>query len=154
MSGRGGAAVRASRWDLSHESVMENFLAFVGNMRLSGKRPIFELVAENRSLSQNDMFWALFAQIAAAVGDQTVEDIRLECKLTIGVPIMRAASEDFRYVYDLAVKPLEYQQKLSAMKWFEVTSKMNKKQGSEFIDEVLRVYSQRGISLIHPSDTP
>lgn len=131
---------------------MGNFLSFITQMRLAGKRPIVEVVPERRSLDQNAMIYALYQQIAEQVEGEQIVDIRRECKLRYGVPIMRAGSEEFRYVYDRAIKPLDYEFKLRAMDWLPVTSKMSKAQATEFIDTVIREYSQRGLSLVHPSE--
>jgi hypothetical protein len=127
-------------------------MAHVGTLRLSGKRPVVEFVPEGRSLDQNSMIYALYQQIAAQQPESSIVDIRREAKLHYGVPILMAHSEEFRYVYDKAIKPLEYEFKLRAMDWLPVTSKMSKAQGSEFIDTVIREYSQQGLCLVHPSE--
>lgn len=141
-----------TRWDLSSETAVERFMAHVGTLRLSGKRPVVEFVPESRSLDQNSLIYALYQQIAAQQPESSIVDIRREAKLHYGVPILRAHSEEFRYVYDKAIKPLDYEFKLRAMDWLPVTSKMSKAQGSEFIDTVIREYSQQGLCLVHPSE--
>jgi hypothetical protein len=141
------------RWDLSTETVQENFLQFVAQMRLTGKRPVFELVKEKRSLDQNSMIYALYQQIAAQAGDQTVNDVRRECKLRYGVPILRVGNEKFKTMYDKAIRDsLTYEEKLEAMDILPVTRLMTKEQGTEFIDTVLREYSKNGYALAHPSE--
>lgn len=145
--------MRAMRWDLSTETVQENFLQFVAQMRLTGKRPVFELVKEKRSLDQNSMIYALYQQIAAQAGDQTVNDVRRECKLRYGVPILRVGNEKFKTMYDKAIRDsLTYEEKLEAMDILPVTRLMTKEQGTEFIDTVLREYSKNGYALAHPSE--
>ena len=141
-----------TRWDLSSETAIERFMAHVGTLRLSGKRAVVEFVPESRSLGQNSLIYALYQQIASQLPDRAIVDIRREAKLHFGVPIMRAGNDEFRYVYDHAIKPLEYEFKLRAMDWLPVTSKMSKAQGSEFIDTVIREYSQQGLCLVHPSE--
>lgn len=144
---------RAQRFDLSSETAQSNFLQFVGQMRLAGKRPVFELVPEKRSLDQNDMIHALYQQIASQKQDETFREIRAHCKLHHGVPILRRDSEQFRVKYDRLVKPrFEYQEKLDLMDWFPVTSLMSKTQGTEYIDTLIREFSKQGVSLIHPSE--
>lgn len=140
------------RWDLSSETVMQRFMAHVGTLRLSGKRPVVEFVPESRSLDQNSLIYALYQQIASQLPDSAIVDIRRECKLRYGVPILRAHSEEFCYVYDKAIKPLDYEFKLRAMDWLPVTSKMAKAQATEFIETVVREYSQQGLCLLHPSE--
>jgi len=141
------------RFDLSTESAITAFLDFVGQFRLTGKRPVFELVPEKRSLDQNAMFYALYSQIAAQAGDQSVKDVRRECKLTIGVPILRASDPEFKALYDKCIKDaLTYEEKLASMDVLPVTRRMDKKQGTEYIDTILRDYSKQGYALINPNE--
>ena len=111
-----------------------------------------EIVPEARSLDQNEMIHALYKQIAEQKPDETFNEIRCFCKLHYGVPIMRRDDDVFRYVYDKAFKPLDYEFKLKAMEQWPVTSKMSKKQGTEYIDTIIREFSKEGYSLIHPSE--
>lgn len=143
---------RRQRWDLSTDTVVENFNAFITNMRLSGKRPLVEIVPEGRSLDQNDMINAVYRQLAEQKPDESFNEIRCYCKLHFGVPIMRRDSEQFRYVYDTAFKPLPYEFKLESMDQWPVTSDMSKKQATEYIDTIIREFSKQGYSLIHPSE--
>jgi hypothetical protein len=146
----GGASM--TRWDLSNETMLERFIAHVGALRLSGKRPIFEFVPESRSLDQNEMIHALYKQIAEQKQDESFKDIRRHCKLHSGVPILRRDQQEFRNFYDTALKRLDYEFKLESMDFVPVTSRMNKKQASEYIEEVIREYSQQGLCLLHPSE--
>lgn len=142
---------RQIRFDLTTESAMTAFLAFVAQMRLTGKRPVFELAKEKRSLDQNSMFYALYQQIAQQSGDQSVNDVRRECKLRYGVPILRATDGEFKALYDKCIRDtLTYEEKLEAMDILPVTRRMTKEQGTEYIDTILREYSKQGYALINP----
>jgi len=144
-------SARKIRFDLSTESAITSFLAFVSQHRLSGKKPIFELVPEKRSLDQNSMFYALYQQIAQQAADQSVNDVRRECKLRHGVPILRAGDAEFKALYDKAIlHALTYEEKLEAMDILPVTRRMSKEQGTEYIDSILREYSRQGYALINP----
>lgn len=144
---------RKMRFDLSTESAIAAFLQFVGQHRLTGKRPIFELVPETRSIDQNAMFYALYSQIATQAGDQSVNDVRRECKLRIGVPILRGSDAEFKTLYDKCIRDaLTYEEKLVAMDVLPVTRRMNKQQGTEYIDTILREYSKQGYALINPNE--
>lgn len=145
-------SARKQRWDLSTETAMNNFQAHIGNMRLAGKRPVVELVPEKRSLDQNAMIHALYKQISEQKQDETFRGIRQECKLHFGVPILRRDDEQFRQFYDGSLKPLAYEFKLESMQFVPVTSLMNKTQCTEYIDEIIRVYSMQGVPLVHPSE--
>jgi hypothetical protein len=145
--------VRAHKWDLSSETVKASFDNFIAQMRLSGKRPVVQLVPENRSLDQNDMFYALYQQVAEQKDDESIRDVRRYCKLHFGVPILRASVPGFKAMYDKAIRDhLEYEEKLEAMDFLPVTRLMTKKQGTEYIDTIIREFSKQGYSLIHPSE--
>jgi hypothetical protein len=83
-------------------------------------------------------------------GDMKAWEYRAYCKLHFGIPILRRDSEKFKEVYDSRVKPYSYEQKLSFMVEpfdFEVTSLMNIKQHSEFLDMVERHLREQGFEL-------
>jgi hypothetical protein len=141
-----------TRWDLSSETAIERFMAHVGTLRLSGKRVVVEFVPEGRSLDQNEMIHAIYKQVAEQKQDESFRDIRRHCKLHSGVPILRRDQQQFRDFYDTALKHLDYQFKLESMDFVPVTSRMSKKQATEYIDEIIREYSQQGLCLLHPSE--
>lgn len=144
--------MRAQTWDLSSETVTQRFLAHIGTLRLSGKRPVVEILPERRNLNQNQMFYALYQQIGQQVDDKSIKDIRRECKLIYGVPILSAANPEFCIFFDKALGRLTYEEQLHAMDFVPVTSLMSKAQATGFIDQVIREYSQQGLCLLHPSE--
>lgn len=107
----------------------------------AGRRPL-----------QNRLAQRWFTDISRQLGDQTHEEVRAFCKLRFGVPILRAENEAFRLSYDRTVKPLDYEQKLEAIKAFElpVTRLMTVKQMTAFMDEMQRYWSAQGIRLTDP----
>ena len=108
-----------------------------------------------RTLKQNKLQRLWLGEIADQLGDQSAEDIRGYCKLTIGVPILRAENESFRERYDAVVKPLPYEQKIALMMEpldFPVTRLMTTKQHTAYLDGVHRHFSERGIMLTDPGD--
>ena len=106
----------------------------------------------SRSSAQNRLAQRWFTDIATQLGDQTHEDVRSECKLTIGVPILRAENEAFRISYDRTMKELPYEEKLAAVKAFDlpVTRLMTVRQMTSFMDEMQRKWSAHGIRLTDP----
>lgn len=86
-----------------------------------------------RSLNQNALAHAWYAQIARELGEDTEHGVKCECKLRYGVPIMRADDEEFRERYDLVIKPLSYELKVKAMGLMPVTSQMNTDQLSRYL---------------------
>lgn len=106
----------------------------------------------NRSGVQNRLAQRWFTDIARQLGDQTHDDVRAECKLHFGVPILRAENEAFRQSYDSTMKHLPYEEKLAAVKAFDlpVTRLMTAKQMTAFMDEMQRTWTQRGFRLTDP----
>ena len=108
-----------------------------------------------RTLKQNKLQRLWMNEIATQLGDQTPEEVRGYCKLTLGVPILRAENEAFRERYDAIVKPLPYEQKLALMMEpldFPITRLMNTKQATAYLDGVRRHFSERGFGLTDPGD--
>lgn len=108
-----------------------------------------------RSLKQNKLQRLWLGEIAEQLGDRTPEEVRGYCKLTVGVPILRAENEAFREKYDAIVKPLPYEQKLALMMEpldFPITRLMNTKQATTYLDGVHRHFSEKGIVLTDPGD--
>jgi C-terminal processing protease CtpA/Prc len=105
-----------------------------------------------RSNAQNRLAQRWFTDIATQLGDQTHEDVRAECKLRFGVPILRAENETFRLSYDRVIKALPYEQKLDAIKAFDlpVSRLMTVKQMTAFMDEMQRHWSGQGVRLTDP----
>ena len=106
---------------------------------------------KDRTKDQNATMWMW----ASEAGQQTGEapaDVQARWKLTIGVPILRRDSAEFRAAYDDIIKPLSYQAKAAAMRdlGFAVTSTMKVRQMVEFLDTVQRECLQNGIELTEP----
>lgn len=122
-----------------------------GLVKLIGSRPLpftAEVVkGKRRSVEQNRLQRRLINEIAAQT-DQTPEEVRAFCKLTIGVPILRAGSDLFAEKYDRLIKPMPYERKLEMMAEpidFPVTRLMNTAQKTQFIDGIYRVFSEQGV---------
>jgi len=92
------------------------------------------------TLEQNSGVWKLYALIAGTFGDRTARDVKRECKLCHGVPILRNDDAEYRAAYDRVIKPLDYGLKLEAMDFWPVTRLMRKAQKSAYIDDVQRQY--------------
>ena len=106
-----------------------------------------------RTVKQNKLQRLLLNEIAEQLGDQTPEEVRGYCKLTIGVPILRAENEAFRERYDAVVKPLSYEQKLSIMQEpldMPITRLMSTDQKTRYIDGIYRHFCEKGIVLTVP----
>jgi C-terminal processing protease CtpA/Prc len=126
----------------------------LANMMRGRKLPITVTWTQGapRSTAQNRLAQRWFTDIATQLGDQTHEDVRAECKLRFGVPILRAENEAFRFSYDRVIKSLTYEQKLEAVKAFDlpVTRLMTSKQMTAFMDEMQRHWVGQGVRLTDP----
>lgn len=110
---------------------------------------------KHRTTAQNKLQRLWMNEIAEQKGDMNPEEIRAYCKLTIGVPILRAQNEAFRDGYDRVVKPLSYEQKLSLMSEpldMPITRIMTTAQKTEYLDGIVRHFAEQGIVLTMPED--
>ena len=106
-----------------------------------------------RSLAQNRLGRQWCNEIAEQLGDRTAEEVRAECKLTHGVPILRAENDHFCEKYDKTVKPLPYETKLAIMAEpldMPVTRLMTTKQKTAYLDAIHRHYTEQGCKLTSP----
>lgn len=110
-----------------------------------------------RSIKQNRLQRLWMNEIAEQLPGsfESPEHVRGHCKLHHGVPILREADDTFREKYDEHLRPMPYETKLACMMvpidW-PVTSRMNVKQLSAYLDAVHRDFSQQGVVLTIPED--
>lgn len=117
------------------------------NAEWTGAHEVTIRPKNKRSIDQNSQGHVWYVQIAKEIGD-TPENVKAECKLRFGVPILRADSEQFRSQYDRLIKGrFSYEEKLELMKWFPVTSLMSKVQKSWYLEQVQAEYAKQGIQL-------
>lgn len=105
-----------------------------------------------RSIEQNRL-QRLWLNEAAEQGDHTAEEYRAYCKLTLGIPILRAESEDFAEAYDRLIRPMPYETKLQLMMVphdYPVTRLMTTKQKSTYLDQMFRLFGDMGFRLTDP----
>lgn len=119
------------------------------------KRPFTVDITDgrDRSSEQNRLSHKWYGEISSQTGE-AVEDVRARCKLEIGVPILRKASEPFRATYDRTIRALPYDQKLAVIRDMDVpvTRLMNVEQMTAYMDEVFRRHAGFGIELTVPED--
>lgn len=125
---------------------------------LEGQKPPFVVSivkGKPRTVKQNKLQWLLLNEIAEQLGDRTAEEVRGYCKLTIGVPILRAENDAFRDRYDAVVKPLSYQQKLAIMSEpldMPITRMMTTDQKTRYLDGIYRHFCEQGLVLTVPKN--
>ena len=102
---------------------------------------------KRRSIEQNKLQRRVINTIAEQTG-QTAEEVRGYCKLTIGVPILRAENELFALKYDETIKGLPYETKLAIMQEpldLPITRLMTTPQKTRYLDGVMRHFSDQGV---------
>jgi len=108
---------------------------------------------EKRSELQNKLSHGWYGEMAYALKQDDALGHKCFCKLHFAVPIMRTDDAEFRQAYDLVIKPLPYEKKLQAMKILPVTSIMNTKQLTQYLDAVKAHYwDKHGLNLKYPDD--
>lgn len=105
---------------------------------------------KRRSLDQNAISHVWYEQVAEDLREDTALGVKRFCKLTMGVPILRADDAEFRELYDATVKPMPYEHKLRAMDLLDVTSLFDKGQFSQYLEEMQRHYFTRNVRLEFP----
>lgn len=136
---------------LNNAQDLHDFNTFLANL----KPPITVswVLGRDRTGQQNRLQRMWCNEVSTQLGDQTPEEVRGFCKLTMGVPILRAEDEAFCAAYDKVVMPLPYEDKLACMMEpidFPVTRRMKVAQHVRFLDEMHRYWSERGLRLTDP----
>jgi hypothetical protein len=104
-----------------------------------------------RSLPQNATLHAWMGQIAAETG-QAQAEVKAECKLWYGLPILERDSPAWVAKWQPLYGPLAYAQRLALFEVLPVTSVMTTRQMGELMDAIQKEYRAQGISLIDPEN--
>jgi hypothetical protein len=107
----------------------------------------FKGESKHRSLEQSALVNIWYRDIAKQAEDRTTQEVTRECKLNLGVPILRGESEKFREVYDRVVGDHDYETTLEMMDYLPVTSSMTVVQMTDYIDTLYHTYTDAGFYL-------
>lgn len=142
------------RWTLSDEFQLNKFVEWVKHRWIEGRPPTLQVMGPTRSGAQNSLIYAMYGDISRQLGDTTVLEVRRQCKLYYGVPILRASDPDFCDYYDRLIKKrFNIPEKLELMDHLDVTSDFTKEQAGQYIDHIIEAYRARGIRLANPTQT-
>lgn len=102
--------------------------------------------------AQNKLAQRWFTDIARQLGDTTHEDVRADCKVTFGVPILCAENDAFRQSWAETFAPLSYEGVRKAVKNLDVpvTRLMTLKQMTAFMDAMQAHWGGMGLYLTDP----
>ena len=106
----------------------------------------------SRSDAQNKLSHRWYADISRQLGDMTTEEVRAECKVRFGVPILVAENDAFAESWGRVMGPLRYDQRVAAVQAFDlpVTRLMTTPQMTAYLDAVQREYAGQGVRLTDP----
>ena len=138
------------RWRLKDEHQLNALNEWVRAQWENRVYPTLQMMKQDRTHAQNTMIFALYGDIARQSEDKSVLDVRRECKLHYGVPILRASDPVFCEWYDKSIKGLNYEDKLLLMTYMDITSLFTVEQGTEYINTILQEYGKKGFSLVDP----
>ena len=102
-----------------------------------------------RSNPQNATLHKWFGQIADEYA-QTAAEVKAECKLVYGLPIMEAERPEWVAEWQPLYGPLPYAARRKLFECIPMTSKMTVRQMSSFMDAIQREYRAQGIALLDP----
>lgn len=102
--------------------------------------------------AQNKLAQRWFTDIARQLGDTTHEDVRADCKVTFGVPILCAENDAFRRSWAETFAPLSYEGVRKAVKNLDVpvTRLMTLRQMTAFMDAMQAHWGGMGLYLTDP----
>jgi hypothetical protein len=113
-----------------------------------GGRNSFEvqIPVRGRSLPMNSL-WAVWYGLIGKESGQSVVEVKCECKLLYGVPILCAEDEAFRRVWNAKFSGDTYEQQIFMMRYLPVTSLLSKSQGMIYTETLQREYAKQQIVL-------
>jgi len=129
-------------WKVSNQEQLSFLLDDLRGMKMPF---IVELLPAHRSIPQNRLFYLMYDIIGKQLYGGDEHHARNECKLTIGVPILRRDSQKFQETYDKLLKPASYEDKLAMMEYISISSIFDKAQGTEYIKKIFDSYAQKGV---------
>lgn len=125
---------------ITHEVALQSLIGAIrADWKDAGYLRVTVSTDKPRTLPQNSLIYAVYGQIAREHG-MSIPETRRDCKLRHGVPILRAEDPEFCAAYDSVIKPLAYEQKLIAMDFWPVTSRMNTSQLSAYVESIAKEY--------------
>jgi hypothetical protein len=148
----GKGAAEVSEFIANSETALQSSIGEIRELwRVHKYLRIDVRAGKDRSIDQNSISHAWYAQMAREDRQHDAKEHRRFCKLHYGVPILRAEDAEFRAKYDALVRDrFTYDEKLELMDWFPVTSLMTKPQFSKYLEDVRDQYAKRGIHLEFP----
>lgn len=125
-----------------------NLVTFLGDMEMPYR--VATAKGAKRSLSQNNVVHKWFSEIARQSDDRDLMDVKADCNMAYGVPILRRDDEIYSRFLDKL--NLTHEQMIFAFRkgYIQCTSLMTTRQLKEYMDGMGRDYRQQGYTLTDP----
>ena len=120
--------------------------SMVEYLKKYGKIVVNIVDARRRSDLQNRLQHAMYREIGKQLYGKDDHFAKCECKLTIGVKLLRDSSEDFKKVYDKNLKHLDYESKLEIISVIPVSSLLSMGAAHQYIEKIYDDYAQKGVN--------
>lgn len=107
-----------------------------------------------RSDEQNRTIHKWFGEIAAQRQDVTAIEVKAECNLEFGLPIMQRDDPEWMTVFGYLFRGLNHEQKLKAIRVLDIpfTRRMKVKQLTEYMNNMVQQATERGHVLTIPEE--
>jgi hypothetical protein len=102
-----------------------------------------------RSLDANAMQHVWFKELSEQ-GDDSALYYKCYCKYTFGMMILSATEPEYTKIIKKAFRCLDYDEKIKAMQFIDVSSKFNREQMSMYMDAIKHHFTQEGYILSEP----
>ena len=100
-------------------------------------------IGKARTLPLNATTHVWYNQVAIEEGEYTPEEVKCLCKFHFGLPIIRATDEELNIFCCEVIDQMTYENKIKAMKFLPVTSRMTTKQIISYMEHVQAHYFGR-----------
>ena len=106
----------------------------------------------DRTLAQNRLLHKWFNEIAQHYGDRTEAEVKAQCNLQYGRPILARDDEDWNAAFSFVFDALNLPSKLKAIRVLDVpfTRIMGAKQLTEYMKQMSLDYRAEGVALTDP----
>ena len=139
--------MEGAHFNIVNDSQVEHCkLAMTESLEKYGSILVYIFDGRHRSELQNALQHAMYREIGKQLYGGDMESAKNECKLRIGVGILKNQSEEFRRVYDNNLKKLPYEAKLEVIGVISVSSLFSVESAHRYIDLIYDEYAQKGVN--------
>lgn len=136
--------------DSKTQKAAEAFIeADVGKEYTPFAREVLARIRFKRTVDQNSLIYKWYSEIGKQMGE-TTDEVRCRAKLDIGCVILCRDDPVFDGFFKMTIEPLTRKRQLKAMRYISMTSVMNTKQATEYLDTFERIHRAEGYQLSVP----